>query len=111
MIETFTLLRGAAVTAMALALAVPAQASGLDQLKAFVQGTKSGRASFKQEVAGKTAKGAKSSTGVFSFQRPGKFRWAYEKPYEQLIVGDGSKLWIYDRDLNQVIVRKLDLAL
>ena len=53
----------------------------------------------------------KESTGTFSFQRPGKFRWAYEKPFEQLIVGDGERLWIYDRDLNQVIVRKLDRAL
>ena len=49
--------------------------------------------------------------GTMQFSRPGKFRWEYDKPYEQLIVGDGGKLWIYDRDLNQVIVRKLDLAL
>src|SRR3970040_1833428 len=43
--------------------------------------------------------------------RPGKFRWEYENPYEQTIVGDGSRLWIYDKDLNQVTVRKLDQAL
>ena len=42
------------------------------------------------------------------FERPGKFRWVYEKPYEQLIVGDGARIWFYDRDLNQVTVRKLD---
>ncbi|HSM98034.1 MAG TPA: outer membrane lipoprotein carrier protein LolA, partial [Gallionella sp.] len=45
------------------------------------------------------------------FQRPGKFRWSYQKPYEQLIVGDGAKFWLYDADLNQVTVRKLDAAL
>jgi hypothetical protein len=45
------------------------------------------------------------------FRRPGKFRWTYEKPFEQLIVGDGTRVWVYDRDLNQVIVRKLDIAL
>ncbi len=45
------------------------------------------------------------------FSRPGKFRWEYEKPYEQVIVGDGTRLWIYDKDLNQVTVRKLDRAL
>jgi outer membrane lipoprotein carrier protein len=45
------------------------------------------------------------------FSRPGKFRWDYQKPYEQVIVGDGSKLWIHDKDLNQVTVRKLDRAL
>ncbi len=44
-------------------------------------------------------------------QRPGRFRWSYETPYEQLIVGDGAKLWIYDRDLNQVITHKQDVSL
>jgi outer membrane lipoprotein carrier protein len=43
--------------------------------------------------------------------RPGKFRWVYEKPYEQWIVGDGDKLWIFDKDLNQVTVRKLGNSL
>lgn len=45
------------------------------------------------------------------FERPGKFRWSYEKPYEQLIVGDGTRIWFYDRDLEQVTVRALDAAL
>jgi outer membrane lipoprotein carrier protein len=66
---------------------------------------------FRQAVAAKGRQETRESTGTFSFQRPGKFRWAYETPYEQLIVGDGDRLWIYDRDLNQVIVRKLDRAL
>jgi chaperone LolA len=43
--------------------------------------------------------------------RPGKFRWEYRKPYEQLIVGDGQKFWMYDIDLEQVTVKKLDAAL
>jgi chaperone LolA len=45
------------------------------------------------------------------FERPGKFRWEYQKPYEQIIVGDGKKFWLYDVDLNQVTVKKLDAAL
>ena len=89
-----------------------ARADGLAQLKAFHATTKSGKAAFRQSVVGQGTGDARSeSTGTFSFQRPGKFRWAYEKPFEQLIVGDGERLWIYDRDLNQVIVRKLDRAL
>ena len=44
-------------------------------------------------------------------RHPGKFRWTYQKPYEQLIVGDGTKFWLYDLDLNQVTVKKLDAAL
>jgi outer membrane lipoprotein carrier protein len=101
----------ALLATLALGAAMAASATGVEQLHAFVAGAKSGKAAFTQRVAGKGRSGVQESSGTFTFQRPGKFRWAYEKPYEQLIVGDGGKLWIYDRDLNQVIVRKLDLAL
>jgi len=112
MIEAWKRARGfAAVIMVAMAATPSAEAAGLDQLKAFLQGTKSGRATFTQEVAAKGSRPTRASSGTFTFQRPGKFRWSYEKPYEQLIVGDGDKVWIYDRDLNQVIVRKLDVAL
>jgi outer membrane lipoprotein carrier protein len=97
--------------AFAVAAATGVQADGLDQLKSFHATTKSGKVAFRQVVAAKGQSGGKESTGTFWFQRPGKFRWAYETPYEQLIVGDGERLWIYDRDLNQVIVRTLDRAL
>ncbi len=103
---------GPVVVACALALAAgAAHASGIEQLHAFLAGAKSGKATFRQVVTPKGRAAPQVSTGTFAFQRPGKFRWVYEKPFEQLIVGDGAKLWIYDRDLNQVIVRKLDLAL
>jgi outer membrane lipoprotein carrier protein len=94
-----------------LGVATAGYATGIEQLHAFVAGARSGKAAFTQRVLGKGQSAVKESSGTFTFQRPGKFRWAYEKPFEQLIVGDGGKLWIYDRDLNQVIVRKLDLAL
>ena len=101
----------AAIAALAVAGASMAHAAGLDQLKAFHAQTRSGTVKFRQVVVAKGSQGARESSGTFSFHRPGKFRWAYEAPFEQLIVGDGEKLWVYDRDLNQVIVRKLDLAL
>lgn len=98
------------VVAFAAAGASLAEATGLEQLQAFHASTKTGNVAFRQVVAGK-GPGLRESTGTFAFQRPGKFRWTYQTPYEQLIVGDGEKLWIYDRDLNQVIVRTLDRAL
>ena len=101
----------ALVAASALTLSAAVRADGLAQLKAFNETTNSGKTTFTQTVAAKGQAQPKESKGTFSFQRPGKFRWAYEKPFEQLIVGDGERLWVYDRDLNQVIVRKLDLAL
>jgi len=88
-----------------------ASAGGIEELHAFLDGAKNGRATFRQVVTGKNARGQQVSTGTFAFARPGRFRWAYEKPWEQLVVGDGAKVWIYDKDLNQVIVRELDAAL
>ena len=98
--------------AIAALVLLPASAigGGLEQLKAFVDGTRSGRSSFQQVVTGKDRRD-RTSTGMFYFHRPGQFRWSYDKPVEQLIVGDGAKLWIFDRDLNQVIVRAQTAAL
>jgi outer membrane lipoprotein carrier protein len=88
-----------------------AAASSLDTLKAFLDHTTSAKARFAQMVLDKNMKQLQQATGTMQFSRPGKFRWEYDKPYEQTIVGDGEKLWIYDKDLNQVTVRKLDSAL
>lgn len=102
---------GIALALLVSALPDTATAGGIDQLHAFLAGAKSGKATFRQTVVARSRTGAKESTGTFAFQRPGRFRWSYEKPFEQLIVGDGAKLWIFDRDLNQVIVKTLDRAL
>ena len=85
-----------------------AQAAALPKFNAFSQSA-SGIADFEQTVYDRAQKVVQKSKGKFAFSRPGKFRWTYEKP-AQLIVGDGAKVWIYDADLNQVSVRKLDKA-
>ena len=90
---------------------LPVRATGLAQLRGFLDQTKTAQGAFRQTVTSKTRPQAKDSGGTFAFARPGKFRWTYEAPFEQLIVGDGARVWVYDRDLNQVIVRKLDVAL
>ncbi len=88
-----------------------AHAGAIDKLNAFVSGTRSAQANFTQEVVDKNGKRIQSASGTMQFVRPGKFRWVYKKPYEQLIVGDGKKFWMDDVDLNQVTVRRLDAAL
>ena len=88
-----------------------ATAAGVDSLKSFLNQTQTLKARFAQMVLDKNLKPLQQAQGVMQFSRPGKFRWDYQKPYEQVIVGDGSKLWIYDKDLNQVTVRKLEGAL
>ena len=99
------------IATLAMVCAAPSVASGLDQMRAFLDATRSGRTTFTQTVTARAGRTPQVSSGSFAFSRPGKFRWSYEKPFAQLIVGDGDKLWIYDKDLNQVIVKKLGQAL
>lgn len=91
-----------------------ASAGALDQFTSFVSSTKAAKGEFTQhqikQVDGKDKASAPSS-GTFVFARPGKFIWTYVKPYDQLLQADGEQLFIYDKDLNQVTVRKLGNAL
>lgn len=94
-----------------LLMPVMALASGVDSLKSFLHNSRTVKAQFSQTVVDRTGKQVQSASGVMQFSRPGKFRWIYEKPYAQLIVGDGAKVWMHDADLNQVTVKKLDQVL
>lgn len=86
-------------------------ASAIDSLRSFVQQAHTFKAVFSQTLLDKNLQVMQEASGTMMFERPGKFRWVYEKPYQQLIVGDGSRVWFYDQDLNQVTVRQLDLAI
>jgi outer membrane lipoprotein carrier protein len=101
-----------AVVAAGCALLAPAHGGSLDQLRTFLTQTSSARGEFVQRVSSARGGSAQQvSSGRFAFQRPGKFRWTYDKPYEQVIAADGSRLVLYDKDLNQVTIRKLGAAL
>jgi len=90
-------------------------ADGLKSLESFMKGTQSARAEFTQVVTTPAKDGQaarqKTSSGSFEFQRPGRFRFVYKKPFEQTIVADGTSLWLYDADLNQVTQRPQAQAL
>lgn len=103
-------------TMMALATCAQfASADGMQSLEGFMKSAKNGRADFTQTVTAPAKDGqqpkVKTSTGNFEFQRPGKFRFDYKKPFEQTIVADGKNLWLFDVDLNQVTQRAQDQAL
>ena len=74
-----------------------------------MKGTHTGRADFTQVVTAPPKDGqaarSKTSSGTFEFQRPGRFKFVYQKPFEQTIVADGQTLWLLDVDLNQVTQR------
>lgn len=95
----------------AFAVSTPAAADAADELRAFVRDVKSARSDFTQTVTAPDGVKKKVSSGTFEFQRPNRFRFTYTKPFEQVIVADGQKVWIYDADLNQVSARKLSQAL
>jgi outer membrane lipoprotein carrier protein len=92
-------------------LAGPAWADAVDALREFSREAKTGRAAFTQVVTSPDGAKKKASSGTFEFARPNRFRFAYTKPYEQTIVGDGQKLWLHDPDLQQVTVRAMNQAL
>jgi outer membrane lipoprotein carrier protein len=85
-----------------------AESTPLEQLKSFLASTKTLTANFKQAVLDENGKAKQTSYGVFYLSRPGKFRWNYQKPFQQEIVSNGGKVWFYDTDLEQVTVKKLD---
>jgi chaperone LolA len=103
------LLKSAVV--LTLVIAAQAQAAAIEQLRSFLTQTTSARGEFVQRVSRGSGATVQESGGRFVFQRPGKFRWSYERPWEQLIVADGQRLTIFDRDLNQATVRKLQTSL
>jgi outer membrane lipoprotein carrier protein len=86
-------------------------AAAIERFKAFAKGTQTARGTFEQKVYDRDRRLSQESKGSFAFQRPGKFRWVYDKPVDQVIVGDGDRVWIYDRGLAQVTVRKVARAL
>ena len=92
-------------------LALPVHAGALDKLHRFLETTKTLRADFSQIVVAKNGRRPQQSVGTMMISRPGKFRWQIDKPYSQLLVGDGEKVWMYDPDLRQVTVKKMSAAL
>ncbi|MGH8650070.1 MAG: outer membrane lipoprotein chaperone LolA [Burkholderiales bacterium] len=100
--------------ALLLLLLLPGVALGaatVEELKTLLRETTTARAHFAQIVLDRNMRTLQQVTGTMQFARPGKFRWEYDKPYEQIIVGDGARVWLYDKDLNQVTVRRFDRAI
>ncbi len=107
-------LAGRIAAPLLLCFPLLAGAAALEQFKAFVANTRSARGDFVQRMV-KEENGklrtSNAASGTFLFARPGKFIWTYQKPYEQLLQADGDKLYIHDKDLNQVTIRALGDAI
>jgi chaperone LolA len=94
-------------------LAVPAAQAGIgtERLHSFLEDVKSLSADFEQVLLDADREEIQRSSGTVAIQRPNRFRWDYELPYEQLILTDGDTFWIYDSELKQVTIRALTTAL
>ncbi|MDZ7748991.1 MAG: outer membrane lipoprotein chaperone LolA [Halofilum sp. (in: g-proteobacteria)] len=91
---------------------LPASAGeAMERLQRFTDDLRSFQAGFVQTRYDEDNEPVRESQGVAWLQRPGLFRWHYEKPYQQTIVADGERLWVYDADLDQVTVRPMERAL
>lgn len=93
-------------------LTLPTHAvDGTAQLKAFIQNSHALTARFKQHSIDQNGRHIQTSTGTLSILRPGKFHWHYDQPFPSEIIGDGKKVWLYDPDLKQVTIKKMQEAL
>src|SRR5574343_531102 len=99
------------LTAAFAFLPMLAQAGAVDQLHDFLKSTRTLKADFAQMVVAKNGRKPQQSSGTVAISRPGKLRWEIQKPYPQLVVGDGEKIWIHDPELQQVTVRKAGQAI
>lgn len=108
MINKYVLTAVLSIASMAVSVA---HADGVSSLKDFFLNTQSMRADFKQEVVDKQGRKVQKVEGTMQLQRPNKFRWDYQKPYEQQIISDGKQVFLYDVDLQQVTVRELSKTL
>lgn len=110
-------LMAGAVAALASLMGLPTPAVAAEApdavaaLRGFVRDAKSGRGDFTQTVTSADGSRQRTSSGTFEFQRPNRFRFTYQRPFEQTIVADGQKVWTYDPDLNQATSRRLTQAL
>lgn len=91
--------------------ALAAQADGIDALTRFYQKVDSLSAQFVQKQYAADGSLLRRSSGVFLLSRPGRFRWAYQKPYQQVMVSNGQVFKFYDVGLAQVTIRPVTKTL
>ena len=92
---------------VAVAPNVHAGAPASEQMQQFLDGLVTLHGNFQQTVVDETGESSRESSGQLSLSRPNRFRWDYQTPYPQQIVSDGTRIWFYDTDLEQVTVRLL----
>ncbi len=91
--------------------AIEAVASPATEVEGYLNGLATWSADFTQTIDDGHGKIMRSAAGKLYLQKPGRFRWDYSQPSEQLILADGKQIWFYDKDLEQANVRDMDASL
>jgi outer membrane lipoprotein carrier protein len=94
-----------------ICLALSLNARAEEDVDSFLQGLESLRAEFVQKLLDEQGRLVEESEGILELQRPGRFRWEYRAPYQQLIVADGREVWVYEADLAQATRKDYDNAI
>src|SRR5580692_3049074 len=89
----------------------PAHATPASDVEKLLDGVSTWSADFTQTIDDGHGKVVRSAAGKLYLQKPGKFRWDYSQPSEQVILADGKQIWLYDKDLQQANVRDMDVSL
>ena len=105
------LFAGTAAFATDDAAGMDASVQGLDRLRTYLDQFDSLRAKFRQEVVNRDLELVEQASGEVILKKPGRFVWNYEQPFERVIMSDGDKIWLYEADLEQVTVRRLDAGI
>ena len=101
----------AATVGPALGAQTQSNDAGRQRVESYLQGLDGLQAQFKQVLTDRNGHAVDEASGTLAISRPDRFRWDYREPHQQVIVADGARIWIYDSDLEQVTVRKLDETL
>jgi len=100
-----------AISIFLFAVVAQADTSATQKLEGFISRAKNLQAKFTQTSLDEAGKTIQTSQGDFYLQQPGKFRWNYKQPYVQEIVSKDGKVWFYDADLEQLIIKKIDQSI
>lgn len=103
--------RAFAALLLTLPLIAAADDAGYQRVERFLNGLQGLQAQFQQTLTDSKGIVTGEAAGTLAIRRPNRFRWDYRTPNEQLIVADGARIWLYDKDLEQVTVRRVDASL
>lgn len=100
------------VSALALGpVAAFAGEQDVQRLTQLLEKSQTIEANFSQLTLDAGGTSLQETSGKMTVKRPGLFYWHTDAPQEQVVVSDGSHVTLWDPDLEQATIKKLDVRL